>query len=167
MLVGDDLHLYVPRPCQIPLHVTLAATKKAFSFSLSGFQSSIHLIGRMHHLHTASPATVGSLNRHRIAVLFAEAPNLVRVLDNLRGTGNPTNSDFLSSEASRNFVPHYFDRSWRRSDESHTTIGDRSRKVSILAIKAIPRVNCFSFALLNGVKNRRSIQIRVGSCFAP
>ena len=125
------------------------------------------LLGRLHHLHATSDTTIGSLNRDRIAVLFAEASNLVRILDNLRGTGNPTNSDFLSSEASRNFVPHYFNRSWRRTDESHTTIGDRTRKVSILAIKAIPRVNCVSSALLNGVKNRRSIQIRVSSCFAP
>ena len=83
--VGDDLHLDVARPGQVPLDVALVPAEVGQRLPHGRLEGLGGLVGTVHHLH-APPATAeGGLDGHRPPELVAEGDHLVR-----RGRGPRT-----------------------------------------------------------------------------
>src|SRR5262249_8397693 len=75
--VAHDLHLDVPRPREVSLHVDLVASEVGLGLASGRLDGAVDGGLRRHHLHAAAAAPVGSLDGDGPAVGAAELAHLV------------------------------------------------------------------------------------------
>ena len=93
--VGEDLHLDVAGPGQVPLEVELGPAEVGLRLALGRLERLGRLVGAGDHLHAPPAAAEGGLDGHRPAELVAEGDDLGGVGDRLgpaRDAGTPAAS---------------------------------------------------------------------------
>ena len=159
MLVGQHLHLHVPRPLQVALQVDLGAAEVGLSLTRRRLHRLRCLVGRLHDLHAAPTAAVGGLDGDRPAVLLAEGHHLVRRGQWLGTPGDPGNTGLLGGEPGADFVAHHLNGLRGRPNEGDAPLGDGPGEVGVLREEAVTGVYGVGAALLYGVENGLGVEV--------
>ena len=88
VLVGEDLHLDVPRPREVLLQVELAVAERRLRLGARHRHRRRQLRRGVHHLHAAAAAAGRRLDQHRIADGLGDRARLVLVLHRAVGAGD-------------------------------------------------------------------------------
>src|SRR5271170_3309195 len=115
MRVGQDLHLNVTRPAQIPLNVDFGSTEVSLRFPGGGLHRFSGIAGALDHFHASAAAAVGSLNGQGPADFFAESDHLIRRSEWLGSTGDTSDPHLFGGQPRADLVAHHLNRLWRRS----------------------------------------------------
>ena len=138
--IGEDLHLDVPRPGEVPLHVALAASEVVERLALGALECGLGFFGGFDDFHAASAAAVGRLNGDGPAEFVAEVHHFLVARQGLAATGHAWDTGLLGREARGNLVAHDLNRRGRWTDEGHAHFGDGAREIGVLREEAVSRV---------------------------
>ena len=159
VLVTNKLYFNVSRPCEVALDINFVAAEECFRLALCRVHCFLHLVGRLHHFHSAATATECSLDCYWPTKFVSEIGDLFCTGYKLGSARHDRCSAAQGSLARRNFVAHFNDGFWWRPDKCHTHVGDGAGEVGVLAEESVARVHAVGAALANGIKNCFGVQI--------
>jgi hypothetical protein len=122
VVVGEDLHLDVPRVGNELLHVDGRVGEVRLALPLSGRERALRLPGGLDDLEALSPSPCRGLDRERPAELVAQPTDLGCRRDRLRRAGNDRDSCAPHQLPGRHLRSHHLDRLGRRTDPDQPRI---------------------------------------------
>ena len=159
VLIADDLHLDVARPCEIALEVDLVAAEEGLGLALGAVHRLLHLLLGANNLHATAATAVGGLDGQRVTVLGAERTDLVGRGDELGGAGNDRRAAAQRGLARADLVAHLVDRFGWWSDERDAVGRDGPGEVGVLTEEAVSRVHRIGAAAIDRVEDGGGVEV--------
>ncbi len=157
--VGDDLHLHVAGPRQVPLHVALVPTEVGEGLPHGRLQSFGGLLGTGDHLHAPPAAAVSRFDGHRPSELVPEGGDLLWRGQDLGSPGHAGYAGPLGGVTGADLVAHHLDGTGWGTDEGDAAVGDRPGEVGVLREEPVPRVDAVGPALFDDAEDCLGVQI--------
>ena len=161
--VGDDLHLDVAGPGEVPLDVALVAAEALERLALGRLERLGGLVGGLHDPHAAPAAAVGGLDGDGPAELLAEGHDLGGVGEELGGAGHAGARRRPGRRCGcETLSPMTVDGLGRRADERHAPLGDGLGEVGVLGEEAVAGVHRVGAAALDDIEDRLGVEVALG-----
>ena len=141
--VGEQLHLDVPGPLEVPLEIDAVVAEGRLRLSLRRLDRGSELAGRAHDAHAASAAAGRRLDDQRRLARLRDRGHSCARCDLLRG-------ELVAARAQR---------LRRRADPGQAGRGDRLGEAGVLGEEAVARMNCVRAQLLRRAKVLRGVEV--------
>ncbi len=159
VLIGDHLGLDVTRLVEVALHEALAAAERRDRLAGGRLEQLGDLLQGAGHLHAATAAAEGGLDRDRHSVLPGERHHLVGILDRIRCAGHQGSLRAGGDVARGDLVAKVADRLWARPDPDQPGVDDGLGEVGVLREEAVARVNGVGTRFGGGVEDLAEVEV--------
>src|SRR4051812_27232062 len=159
VLVADDLHLDVTRPCEIALEIDLVPTEEGLRLALGAVHRLLHVRFGAHHLHATAAAAIGGFDSQGVAVFCAERSDLVGRCHELRRARHDRRAATQRCLPRADLVAHLVDRFRWRADECDTLGRDGPGEVGDLAEEPVPRVHRVGATAIDCFEDGRGVEV--------
>ncbi len=159
VLVGDHLRFDVARLVQVALDEAFAAAERRDRLAGRRLEQLGDLLDGAGHLHAASAAAEGRLDRDRHPVLLGERDHLVGVLHRVGGTGHQRSLRAGGDVARGDLVTEVADRLRAGPDPDQPGVDHRLGEVGVLRQEAVAGVNRVGAGLLGGLQQLAEVEV--------
>jgi hypothetical protein len=167
VIVGEHLHLDVPRVFEVPLDIHGGVREVRLALPPGGIERTLGLVRAAHDLEAFTTASGRGLDRQRPAELVPEQADVLGRRDRLGRPGHDRDAGGPHRLARRDLRAHGFDRLGRRPDPDDAGLGDGPCEAGVLGQKAVAGMQSVGAGAASGVEEPFLVQIALGGGAGP
>src|SRR5215203_3368497 len=157
--VGEHLHLDVPEPLEVLLHVDRAVAEARPGLPTRLKVGVLHPRPFMHHAHPLAPAPGARLDNQRVADLRPDAPHFRDALAGTVGAGGYGDASLYGGLASLGLVAHARDHARGRANEPQLHPLADLGEAGVLGVEAVAGVDRVGAGELGGGDDRGYVEV--------
>src|SRR5215203_1547910 len=157
--VGEHLHLDVPEPLEVLLHVDRAVAEARPGLPTRLKVGVLHPRPFMHHAHPVAPAPGARLDNQRVADLRPDAPHFRDALAGTVGAGGYGDASLYGGLASLGLVAHARDHARGRANEPQLHPLADLGEAGVLGVEAVAGVDRVGAGELGGGDDRGYVEV--------
>ena len=161
VLVGEHLHLDVPRVLDVALEIYPSVAERRLRLARRRVDRALELIEVANDAHALAAATRYRLQEQRQSELGRESAQRIFVCGCVLHGRQHRHADLVNAGARRGLVAHRRDREIRRADEREAGFRHGCCERRVLREEAVPGVNRVCTCLAGGVDDRSRIEVAV------
>ena len=158
-LIGENLHLDVPRAFDELFHEQRAVAERRLGFAATALERVGHRLPVRDRAHAATAAPGRGLEHDRIADFLRERRCRAARRERFAASRDRWDAKRLRQRPGLHLVPEQFKRCWRRADEGDATLGTKGRVRRVLGEEPVAWVYAVASGFLGNLDEGFSVQV--------